>query len=296
MVHRTEFASDHIRLNAETLFSILASVEATHRRFDDETPHLAVIVQPQIFDATNVVVSVTELTDVVAALIDRRVPDDCIAFGVVCTGHARAVTEMNGSFIPNLDAVPEPIRIGLLIDRFGVVVTGIRTARNPFERVTDTGFPPGRIPDACQRVLGLATPHPHDQPYEMWSACWLEAIFAHAVRSPGQLTWPGVVGLHPAITEFGIDARIHFDYLADQVLAKIRSLTNIVSWRDIRSWVALGHLRNLEITPQAARWMDDGMFSREVMGRYATNESVMTELEPLIAPRILHALESAIGY
>jgi hypothetical protein len=200
--------------------------------------------------------------DPIGALLGFRAPDAWDAFGVITSGTAR---ELSGP------APPRPVRVVHMIDRHGVEVSlAIDTSDVPGGRpaIVDLSGPPqscGRVPDTCRRVLGLPTPPPVDDPSRFWTVDWLDRVLAEVLRrdlGAPPITWEAVERLHRGR---------HPD---------------VAPWAILRRECAAGQLSVGGLSSSAASWMDDGMFSRQVVAAYPECDELVADLSELLPPAV----------
>jgi len=210
--------------------------------------------------------------DVVDALVGFDAPPDWLAFGVVCHGRARPLLDgdRSGMMTPDPTAEPTAVGLALLVDRSGGAVSGLRSTGGDFVALPDPA-PVGRVPDACRRVLGLGTPPPTVPVAELWSTCWLERVLTAALARPGALTWGEIAALRPATELDGLD------------------------WGAIRHVAGRNDEPAFGVRPEAAAWMDDGMFSREILSRQPPLSWLIAELEPVLPDPLRQRLVGTIG-
>jgi hypothetical protein len=201
--------------------------------------------------------------DVVAELSGLTASADWDAFGIVANASARRLDD---------DGAPEPVTVAVLASRAGVTAHAI-TGLSPDG---DVEGGEGRLVDACRRVLGLATAPP-DQCTRWWSVLdWVDRVLDAALGADlGEPPpWPVVLRL---------------DRGADLAGAP---------WSAVRARCATGRLVLPATTAAAAAWMDDGMFSREVVTAYPPLLASLGDLAALLPAttfdRLLDALASRL--
>ena len=281
-------------LDDGTRLDLLEGIEAGLHRFGVGQRHLAVAVEGIDADGVDVAVRELDAVDVVEALVGLHAPDNWLAFGVVCEGRARSAVEANGRWESVAGAAPYPVRVGVLIDRSGSGVAGLRSGDAGFELLPSGDAFGGRVPDACRRVLGLATPPPDVALDGLWSIWWAERVLGEALRRPGELTWSDVVSLHPGVSVRFDDKSASHGQTADVRLEIGHRFAVELEWGHVRRHAAHQPLAGLAVRPEAAGWMDDGMFSREVLGGFAPLRSILAELEPVVAPDLRRSMERSI--
>ena len=282
-------------IDRTVLRSLLAAIEAGLH--DDGPGHgpLAVAIEGYDADGIDVAVRPFECADIVEALAEIEAPAAWSAFGVICEGRSRGL--IHGPTGPRADETsePRPVRLGVLVDRSGPTVAGLRQADGGFVPLPDdTAL--GRVPDACRRVLGLGTPPPTVPIDEFWTIWWLERVLTAGLDRPGELSWAQVVTLHPGVTASlsvpppdpsptpGSDARLDAG----------RAEAGEIGWERFRQLLAGQPDTALQVRPEIAAWMDDGMFSREVLGALPSLGRLLDELEPLVPAGVRHDIERTL--
>ena len=161
----------------------------------------------------------------------------------------------------------------------------------------------GHIDDACRRALGLATPPPETSTLELWARIWLHRIVsACADPSPGgpPHTWAALARLHPVFTVFpeGTD-RLAGDARFDigELVKYGRALDRILPWYELRAGCADDNLQDREllwVSPDLARWMDVGMFSRWVVSLYPDLDDLGATVNDLLAPALSALVQETV--
>ena len=67
------------------------------------------------------------------------------------------------------------------------------------------------------------------------------------------------------------------------------------SWRFVREQAARLAERNELFDPEAAAWMDDGMFSREMLGGFPPTGLMLEALGQVAPPEVLTAVERTLA-
>ncbi len=241
--------------------------------------------------------------DPVRALFGFHAPPEWAAFGVVAGGRARrSDPDQSGRAAARAaaDDPDAPVQFGILVSRSGLQVTRVQSAGRdlaPIDPVASIAPAPdqsrGRVPDACRRVLGLATAPPATDSGELWALLWLEAILADALVAPERRTWTEVVAAHPAFGAVTAGAPALIGALDGDVVALGQATRRAWSWDRMLEAVRTGRL-DLGFDPVEAAWMDEGMFSREVLGLLPAVEDLFVDLECLLAPEVVVGIDQAL--
>ena len=178
-----------------------------------------------------------DCTDAVCALCGFVAPADWHAFGVVAPAHSYPVDDDGGL----RDAHQAEVVVCALVDRSGQVVSEVRTDTG---EVLASGPTEGRVIDACRRALGLPTAPALSTPRVWATVLWVDAALAATLATDlgAAPTWPALAAL-------------------DTCTGPVRSL----DWHTLRLACAAGALDVPGVAPDAAAWMDDGMFAREAL-------------------------------
>ncbi|HEY5154902.1 MAG TPA: hypothetical protein VIJ47_09235, partial [Acidimicrobiales bacterium] len=242
----------------DALAAVLTSVEADLHASGDGPVALSVVST----DETGVDVRIRPLDadHPIGSLYGYTCPPEWAAFGVVVPGRAHRLDD--------LATAPEAIRLGLVIDRSGRSVSLLRRQTGSVELTAGPDTGEGRLPDACRRVLGLPTPAPDTWPGRLWVLMWVESLFVESLADPGSVSWPQAVRSHPAIDHvLRLDAEVASE-LPHRFVEMVEIISRRFGWDRLRHLACEGALAGLGVSPPLAAWMDDGMFSREVLGAF----------------------------
>lgn len=154
----------------------------------------------------------------------------------------------------------------------------------------------GRIDDACRRVLGLPTAEPEEGSGALHALQWLDAIVANGSRSRAAVaTWPAVAALHPAVAALQPDGRASGPP-DPELLGRLAH--RLATWRDwpvLRRSCAAGAWSMPEMDAETAAWLDDGAFSRWVLGAFPDRADLRDAVGDLVPPPVAAAIGRALG-
>lgn len=200
--------------------------------------------------------------DPVAAFVGRDAEPGWSAYGIVATGRVHDLAEEGGRAHGRRRPVEQRARMGHLVDRSGASVSYLHLEGEEARHREDASG--GRLDDVCRRALGLPTPPPAVAVDVLWATWWLEDLLV-AAREGGVTTWADAAARHLATRPA---ARPIVGVLPDdpdpvQLAVAAHRLAAEWPWDDLRRLVATGGLTTLpQVAPEAAAWMDAGMFSR----------------------------------
>jgi hypothetical protein len=195
-----------------------------------------------------------------------RAPPDCSAVGVVSTGRAYPLADCH--------EVP-PDLLGSLTICCVVCRDGGVGWRSESRNGSVLEKPPqqGVMLDVLRRSLGLSTPPP-DRPLGLLhSAAWLTRLTL-AGSYGRRLTWREALALHPAVLHFGGP---------DDPLEAIRSHSSSRDWETYRL-AASSDQSGTRRKAAIAAWMDEGSFSRWVLGALPGVEELAAAARAYLLP------------
>ena len=253
---------------------------------DDDQPSVAMPVPPTS-------------DDLVADLLGFVAPPDWQAVGLVVEGTARSFEPgaVSGYRHRSTDS-PRRCRVVHLVDRSGGEAAVVRVEGDEPRPVGDRESPgEGRMVDACRRMLGLATPPPPPNTHELWASMWLDTLVADAAdpgRSGPVDSWEAAALRHPAaevVLEHGGDLRAdvvrHLEVLG-------RAIDRAKPWAHLRAECAAGRWSVPGLSPEAAEWMDDGMFARWTTAEFPPLDDLLGALADLVPAGILRRVRAAL--
>jgi len=213
-------------------------------------------------------------------------PEHWISIGVSGAGSARAL-DGAGRLRPGPGL--GQVFVTVLVDRSAATSTLIR--RGEGEPTTVPEEPEGVVADACRRALGLPTTDPPCSTSELWALCWLDRLVEAACAGPppSLRDWPSVASLHPAAgpTPQPCDPT---------ALARAsRVLGDAWPWSRLRAHPTDIDLPGLDLTPEVAQWMDDGMWARWLLAGLPTSEDLLASVHDLLAPDLAAAVTQVVN-
>jgi hypothetical protein len=186
-------------------------------------------------------------------LLGFYAPENWLAFGAVCFGWAAPPVGFDPvrytvTGRPSQHPDRRRVRVTTLIDRHGA--EHCTTALEDGTVIDEPGQ--GFVGDALRRCLGLPTAPPEVAISELIANWWLLGI----VNAGRRLTWKEATALLGDRLTRG--ARSGGNDPIDEAF----ELLTVVGWDAIRRRVACGRAPTIDIDPELAAWMDEGMFSR----------------------------------
>lgn len=211
------------------------------------------------------------------ALLGDVVPHRWAAAGVVAPATARS--------LDRLDDPGRPLTVAVLVGRDGAVATRTRVPDGG-EALDLDEAPVGRLVDLLQRALQRPTPPPEVSTWCLWEAIWLDAVVADVAGGEG----PGSVTPELADALAGSsdpDGPAGWDHLR-----RLAAAPHGAVGHDVALAAALSPL----IDPEVAAWMDDGCFSRWVLGALPPREELLDAVDALLPPPRAEAVRRALGH
>ncbi len=222
---------------------------------DEEVGPVAVAVTWLPTDVELAIVAFDQ-SDPVEQLASVEAPHGCDAIGVVTSGTATSLSKD--------DEIEDRVQVAVLVDRAGHTASAVRTLDGGLLCHGIVDLCEGRVPDACRRVLGLATAAPPVEPFTLLALQWADAVAALGATTPGSVTWADVLAVRP------FDARS--------------------TWTELRLGVASGVLQLPGITSDLAAFMDDGMFAREAVACSPSPRALFEVLSATVDRDVLEVL------
>lgn len=173
-----------------------------------------------------------------------------------------------------------------LVSRDGVSATAVR-AEDGVTTVFGPDVDPqhGRVPDACRRLLDLATPPPQVTMTAFVFSSWLAVIHG---RLDDVFDWRTIVRLHPAAAALGDLPS------AAGVAAATRELGESMDWERFRRVIAaVGGFPFGTDARTIAAWADAGMFSRWAMDELPPLPDALGRLVDEVSPDAIDRLWAA---
>ena len=272
-------------LDLDLLTSLLTRVEADLHAAADPTPVALGLLRVDD-DGVDLAMRALDADDPVTSLYGTTCPPEWAAFGVVVPGRAH--------HLERLDGAVEPVRVGLVVSRGGEHASLVRFGDEPPEGAGGITSE-GRLPDACRRALGLSTPAPEGWSGWLWALMWVEGLLVESLADPGSLSWDAAIRAHPAVDHvLRLDPAIASE-LPHRFVEMVEIISRRFGWDRLRALACEGALTGFGISPEIASWMDDGMFSREVMGVFPPIDSLLIDLEPVARADVVDGVDEALA-
>lgn len=221
--------------------------------------------------------------NVVDALSGFTAPDEWVAIGVLTEGKAHA--------IDGLDDGVKRVRCIHIVDRDGTSASSLRLQGEAPTMIDDLQ-PTGRIDDVCRRALDLDTPGPECSTLSLWTAMWLAAMIVHHPT-----TWAEVAELHPVLAMMVSDDETWPSMRNEAVehLPRLATaLAGVHTWSSLRAACAEGVWECDDVPPDVAAWLDDGAFSRWVMGSFPSIDTLALDALHLLTPTARQRAHAAL--
>ena len=235
------------------------------------------------FDDTHLVAHVPlDADDPVPSLFCRTVDTHISAVGIYAP---ETVSGASGTAAVSADQT-----VVHIVHRSGIALTALSQLESVRTFGPTTEPQNGRVPDACRRVLGLATAPPTDSMTDFVIAAWLEVICRVALQNPG-ITWSEIVALHPACNSIDEAATPTAIAKATQVLG------HSLDWERFRRVItAVGGFPFGDSGKTTAAWMDTGMFSRWAMDSLPSRSDAFDLLDVALGPATFDRLWATIRF
>ena len=225
--------------------------------------------------------------DLVTDLLGLRAPPDWQAVGVVVEGRAHPYDPDAAERYRFVRSdTPRRCRVAHVVDRSGGSAGVMRMEgsepRSLGSGETSSG---GRMVDACRRILGLPTAPPPEATHELWASMWLDRLVADAAdptRSGPVVSWEAAAVRHPAAeVVLEADPSLRRDVVRHlETLG--RAMDGAKGWTHLRQECAAGRWAVPGLTPEAAGWMDDGMFARWTTSEFPPVGDLLGALRDLV--------------
>jgi hypothetical protein len=191
------------------------------------------------------------------SLLGFTAPAEWLALGVCAEGWAAS---LDAGCRPSQAKGRMRMRSTMLVTRHGDVASGMRLAGEEFKLMPGEGE--GTIVDALKRAMGVPTAPPH-VPFAGWVARMLLALIIGDVpRGHRRVPWTQV---RPSLERY-------------------RELADEGSWETLRSIAGKRAGVIADLAPEDAAWMDEGMFSRWVIGGMPSYDHLLEEARKASTP------------
>jgi hypothetical protein len=184
----------------------------------------------------------------------------------------------------------EDIPVGLLLGicRDGHTVSRVDCPTDCSLSVVQDTPVEGLLLDCARRVFGIATPPPKCTTASLHAALWTDLLLcASLALPPSSVSWATAAALHPASADV-----VNDDPLALAMAAG--RLSAATTWASLRAVAAAGDRPDLPISPEAAGWMDDGLFARWTVAQLPHPDDALHELTEAVDSTVLARVRSVI--
>jgi hypothetical protein len=224
---------------------------------------------------------------VIEALAGFDAPPEWAAIGVVTEGNARHMVD------PTVER--RRVRCVHLVDRTGASGSVVRLQGDEPLPLGDGSQPEGRIDDSCRRALGLATAPPASTTLQLWAVVWLERVIEWVGCCGPDVDWVDLATLHPAVAVLVGDDEARWERdAADKLVRLGEVLADVQSWPVLRLACAAGEWAVDDVPADVAGWLDDGAFSRWVLGAYPSLDQLLAAACEVVQPSIRRRLRGAV--
>src|SRR5947209_10172652 len=190
-------------------------------------------------------------------LLGFTAPAEWLALGVCAEGWAAS---LDAGCRPSKAKGRMRMRSTVLVTRHGGVASGMRIAGEEFKLMPDEGY--GTILDGLKRAMGIPT-GPPEVPFVGWVArMLLMLIIGDEPRGHRRVPW---CQLRPSLERY-------------------KELADDGSWETLRSVARKRGGIIADPTPEDAAWMDEGMFSRWVIGGLPSFDYLLEEARKASTP------------
>lgn len=189
-------------------------------------------------------------------------PDEWEVLGVITEGNARNDTDADFA---------KRVRCVHLVHRDGTSASTLHLQDEPVMELEPGQSAEGRIDDVCRRALGLPTAPALRTTIELWAALWLGRLLTIDITE--RITWRQVAELHPAIGPVADEPRA-----IDLIVSLGWTLSEVHPWSSIRAACAADEWSCDDVSADVAKWLDDGSFSRWVMGGFPRMDEMTAQV------------------
>ncbi len=232
--------------------------------------------------------------DPVRSLFGFVAPRQWDAFGVVAGGTSRRPHAETGH-APGDGDDPTPIHIGVLVSRSGTQALATRRPGGAIDRIVPADQCGGRVPDACRRVLGLATAPPAGDTAELWATLWLETLLAGSLTDLRTIGWAEAVRAFPCFDVVVAGDPDLAALAADHIVELGQAARRAWPWEQLLASCRAGLVPACGLEADEARWMDAGIFSREVLGRFPPLADLLGDLTAVLTVEVVARIEQALA-
>ncbi len=239
--------------------------------------------------------------DPVQQLVGFTPSSDWLAAGVAASGQWYPITEPDEAAfaVPGHEPRESPeggnVAIVHLATRDGALLSVLSRDEGPEGGWRSPDHYYGRVDDVCRRVMGMPTVAPERDTRKLWAVVWCD-IVASLVLDGGTPTWPQLALAHPAIGQLGITDPVAQTWAVDNLIRLGNDLGRMHTWDDLLTMCAHNQWPMTGVEPDAAAWMDAGMFSRWCLEPYPELVEILDDVSVLLpddtAFRLARAIEA----
>lgn len=246
--------------------------------------------------------------DPIASLIGSHAPPSSVACGLAARGRGLPVEGSMDGHIAHVARADQPtataerpvgpLHVVHLVSIDGRAVTVAQVdGQEPHVTEHRGDRYTGRVDDVCRRMLGRPTAPPDGELKVLWATAWLDRVLRR-VAATEAVTWSEMADLYPLSdggSRFGPTgsggARHRWERWARQHLDEIEPVVG--TWSDLRR--ICGRRSPLAgLTPDHARWMDDGIFARTVLSAWPDLDDLVRDLDLLLPPALSGRLRATL--
>jgi hypothetical protein len=212
--------------------------------------------------------------DPAAELRGFRCPDEWQTFGIASRARLRSLDPDGPE--------PEQTSFVFLVGRSGAAIALAGDDLGRPLRLEARGEQCGRVPDACRRALGLATPPPPCDTRTWFALQWLDRACEIALEEARRFSWEQLAGLYPLATP-AFRAELPGP-LAEHLIMLGDIAGSVLDWDRLRERAIADDPGGCRLAPHEAAWTDEGTFARILLEPYPELADLVEILQPRLEP------------